>query len=182
MGQTVPSAGDTLSGGTFGAGWRRASSNQPMSLKQHDAAPDFEVRDDQGNPFRLSNLKGKAVVLYFYPKADTPGCTKEACSFRDTLAEFTELGAVVIGVSPDEPSAQAKFKAKYELTFPLLADADHAVAEAYGVWKEKHNYGKTYMGVERTTFIIAKDGAIARIFPKVKVDGHSEEVLAALRG
>ena len=151
-----------------------------MPLKQIDAAPDFEVLDDRGNSFRLSSLKGKQVILYFYPKADTPGCTKEACSFRDSLSEFEKRNAVVIGVSPDEPIAQAKFKAKYELTFPLLADSDHKVAEAYGVWKEKSMYGKKYMGVERTTFLIGADGRIARIFEKVKVDGHSDEVLAAL--
>jgi thioredoxin-dependent peroxiredoxin len=151
-----------------------------MPLQEHDPAPDFEVLDDQGNSFRLSGLKGKRVVLYFYPKADTPGCTKEACSFRDTLSEFQKRDVVVIGVSPDAPSAQARFKAKYELTFPLLADADHAVAEAYGVWKEKSNYGRKYMGVERTTFLIDAEGRIARIFAKVKVDGHSDAVLAAL--
>jgi thioredoxin-dependent peroxiredoxin len=151
-----------------------------MPLKENNAAPDFEVLDDRGNPFRLSSLKGKRVVLYFYPKADTPGCTKEACSFRDRLSEFDQRNTVVIGVSPDEPSAQAKFKSKYELTFPLLADSAHKVAEAYGVWKEKSMYGKKYMGVERTTFVIREDGRIARIFEKVKVDGHSDEVLAVL--
>lgn len=151
-----------------------------MALKEGDPAPDFTVQDDQGKNFQLSSLKGKEVVLYFYPKADTPGCTKEACEFRDTISKFKRRGAVVIGVSPDEPSAQAKFKAKYDLSFPLLADAGHQVAEAYGVWKEKSMYGKKYMGVERTTFIIGKDGKIAKIFAKVKPEGHAEEVLAAL--
>ncbi len=151
-----------------------------MALNEGDPAPDFTVQDDQGNPFQLSSFKGKQVVLYFYPKADTPGCTKEACEFRDTISKFKKHGAAVIGVSPDEPTAQAKFKAKYELSFPLLADAEHAVAEAYGVWKEKNNYGKKYMGVERTTFIIGKDGKIAKIFKKVKPEGHAEQVLAAL--
>jgi peroxiredoxin Q/BCP len=151
-----------------------------MALKQGDPAPDFEVQDDQGQAFQLSSLKGKDVVLYFYPKADTPGCTKESCSFRDSISEFKKHGAVVLGVSPDTPSAQAKFKAKYELSFPLLADADHHVAEAYGVWKEKSMYGKAYMGVERTTFLIGKDGRIRKIFEKVKPEGHAEEVLATL--
>lgn len=151
-----------------------------MMLREHDPAPDFEIRDDQGNPFRLSSLKGKRVVLYFYPKSDTPGCTKEACGFRDTISEFVLRDVAVVGVSPDEPPAQARFKAKYELSFPLLADSGHEVAEAYGVWKEKSMYRKKYMGVERTTFIIGADGTIARVFPKVKVEGHSEEVLSAL--
>jgi peroxiredoxin Q/BCP len=151
-----------------------------MALKEGDPAPDFTVQDDSGKSFQLSSLKGTEVVLYFYPKADTPGCTKEACEFRDTLSEFKKRSAVVIGVSPDKPSAQAKFKSKYELSFPLLADENHEVAEAYGVWKEKNMYGKKYMGVERTTFIIGKDGAIRMIFEKVKLEGHAEQVLAAL--
>jgi peroxiredoxin Q/BCP len=151
-----------------------------MALKEGDPAPDFTVQDDQGKNFQLSSLKGKQVVLYFYPKADTPGCTKEACGFRDTISKFKKRGAAVIGVSPDEPSAQAKFKAKYDLSFPLLADTGHQVAEAYGVWKEKSLYGKKYMGIERTTFLIGKDGKIAKIFAKVKPEGHAEEVLAAL--
>jgi thioredoxin-dependent peroxiredoxin len=151
-----------------------------MALSVGDPAPDITVQDDQGKPFNLSSLKGKTVVLYFYPKADTPGCTKEACGFRDTSQEFAKRNAVVIGVSPDQPSAQAKFKAKYELSFPLLADEDHQVAEAFGVWKEKSMYGKKYMGVERTTFLIGPDGRIARIFNKVKPEGHAEEVAAAL--
>ncbi len=149
-------------------------------LKIGDQAPDFEVLDDRGQTFHLSGLKGKTVVLYFYPKADTPGCTKESCEFRDHAAEYATKNAAVVGVSPDEPSAQAKFKSKYELTFPLLADADHKIAETYGVWKEKSMYGKTYMGVERTTYIIGPDGRIAHVFEKVKVDGHAEQVLAAL--
>lgn len=151
-----------------------------MALKPGDPAPDMELQDDQDKPLHLSDFKGKEVVLYFYPKADTPGCTKEACEFRDTLKQFTKRGAVVIGVSPDKPTAQAKFKAKYELTFPLLADTDHKLAEAYGVWKEKSMYGRKYMGIERTTFLIGKDGKIKQVFEKVKVAGHAEEVLAAL--
>ena len=151
-----------------------------MALQPGDPAPDFEVQDDEGKPFKLSSLKGKDVVLYFYPKADTPGCTKEACNFRDTISEFKKRNAAVIGVSPDKPGAQAKFKAKYELTFPLLADEEHHVAEAYGVWKEKNMYGKKHMGVERTSFLIGKDGRIRKIFEKVKPEGHADEVLAAL--
>lgn len=151
-----------------------------MSLKEGDVAPDFEIQDDNGQPFRLSGLRGKSVVLYFYPKADTPGCTKEACNFRDSISAFKKRGAEVIGVSPDKPSAQAKFKSKFELSFPLLADEKHEVAEAYGVRKEKSMYGRKYMGVERTTFVIGPDGHIRKIFEKVKVDGHADEVLAAI--
>jgi len=149
-------------------------------LKAGDAAPDFEILDDQGRSFKLSDLKGKNVVLYFYPKADTPGCTKEACEFRDTAKQFARRNTAVVGVSPDQPTAQAKFKSKYDLTFPLLADAEHTVAEKYGVWQEKNNYGKKYMGVVRTTFIIGPDGKIAHVFEKVKPEGHAEQVLAAL--
>ena len=149
-------------------------------MKVGDKAPGFEVKDDQGKTFHLSDLKGKRVVLYFYPKADTPGCTKEACEFRDHGGEYASRNTVVVGVSPDQPSAQAKFKSKYELTFPLLADEDHKIAEAYGVWKEKSMYGKNYMGVERTTFVIGPDGRIAQVFEKVKPEGHAEQVLATL--
>jgi peroxiredoxin Q/BCP len=149
-------------------------------IKEGAPAPDFEVLDDEGKPFHLSDLKGKEVVLYFYPKADTPGCTKEACEFRDTITKFKRRDAVVIGVSPDKPTAQAKFKSKYELTFPLLADEDHKVAEAYGVWQEKSMYGKKYMGIARTTFVIDKDGRVKKIFEKVKPEGHAEQVLGAL--
>lgn len=151
-----------------------------MALNEGDPAPDFEVKDDEGKPFLLSSLKGKDVVLYFYPKSDTPGCTKEACNFRDTIDQFNQRGTVVVGVSPDKPGAQAKFKSKFELTFPLLADEEHKVAEAYDVWKEKSMYGKKYMGVDRTTYIIAKDGKIRKVFRKVKPEGHANEVLAAL--
>jgi peroxiredoxin Q/BCP len=151
-----------------------------MAIREGDVAPDFEVLDDQGRPFRLSELKGKQVVLYFYPKADTPGCTKEACEFRDSVSEYRRRGVEVIGISPDHPTAQAKFKTKYELTFPLLADPDHQVAEAYGVWKQKSMYGKKYMGVERTTFVIGPDGRVKKTFEKVKPDGHAAQVLASL--
>jgi peroxiredoxin Q/BCP len=149
-------------------------------LKEGSKAPDFSVLTDTGEKFKLSSLAGSNVVLYFYPKADTPGCTKEACSFRDELPRLGAVDAVVLGASPDPVKAVAKFKEKYALPFTLLADEEHKVAEKYGVWQEKVNYGKTYMGVVRTTFIIGKDGRIAKIFPKVKVDGHTEEVLAAL--
>jgi peroxiredoxin Q/BCP len=151
-----------------------------MSLREGDQAPDFELQDDAGQTFRLSKLKGLTVVLYFYPKADTPGCTKESCEFRDTLSRFKKKNVAVIGISPDRPQAQAKFKAKFDLTFPLLADTEHAVAEAYGVWQEKSMYGRKYMGMARTTFVIGADGRIRKIFEKVKPEGHAAEVLAAL--
>src|SRR3954467_14399197 len=125
-----------------------------MTLKEGDKAPNIELQDDSDQKVTLDSLKGKTVVLYFYPKADTPGCTKESCEFRDTVSDFKKKGAVVIGVSPDKPSAQAKFKSKYDLSFPLLADTEHSVAEAYGVWQEKSMYGKKYMGIARTTFVI----------------------------
>lgn len=143
-------------------------------------APDFTAHTDTGGTLKLSSLKGRKVVLYFYPKADTPGCTKEACSFRDEFPRFTGIDAVVLGVSPDPVKAVAKFKEKYSLPFTLIADEDHAIAEKYGVWVEKTNYGKTYMGVERSTFILDADGKIHEIFRKVKVDGHTAEVLEAL--
>jgi peroxiredoxin Q/BCP len=149
-------------------------------LKEGDPAPEISLATDEGHPFHLSDLRGKNVVLYFYPKADTPGCTKEACEFRDTSKRFTKGNTVIVGVSPDTDAAQAKFKTKFDLPFTLLADVDHQAAEDYGVWKEKSMYGRKYMGVERTTFVIDTSGKIKKIFPKVKVDGHAEEVLAAL--
>jgi peroxiredoxin Q/BCP len=149
-------------------------------LKEGDPAPAIHAPDDQGNPFDLAALKGKNVVLYFYPKADTPGCTKESCEFRDTTQKFAKKDTVIVGVSPDKSAAQSKFKAKFDLPFTLLADTEHAVAEAYGVWKEKSMYGKKYMGIERTTFLIGADGKIHTIFHKVKPEGHAEQVYAAL--
>lgn len=149
-------------------------------LKVGSKAPDFTALTDAGEKLKLSSLKGRKVVLYFYPKADTPGCAKEACGFRDEMPGFAGADAVILGVSPDPVRAVAKFKQKYSLPFTLLADEDHAVAEKYGVWVEKSMYGKTYMGVARTTCIINAEGKIAAIFPKVKVEGHSAEVLAAL--
>jgi len=149
-------------------------------LKVGDQAPDIRVHTDTGEDFRLSDMKGKRVVLYFYPKADTPGCTVEACEFRDGIKAFAKKGAAVVGVSPDKPSAQAKFKQKYDLPFTLLADEDKSAAESYGVWKEKNMYGKKVMGIERTTFVIGPDGKIEKIYNKVKAKGHAEEVLAGL--
>ena len=149
-------------------------------LKEGDTAPAISLPTDTGERFELSSLEGKNVVLYFYPKADTPGCTKEACAFKDASQKFSAANTVIVGVSPDPSKAQAKFKEKFDLPFTLLADAEHTAAEAYGVWKEKSMYGKKYMGVDRTTFVLDPSGEIKKIFPKVKVEGHAEEVLAAI--
>ena len=149
-------------------------------LKEGDAAPDIRLDDDQGRPFHLADLKGRNVVLYFYPKADTPGCTKEACEFRDNSRKFTKADTVIVGVSPDKSGAQSKFKDKFDLPFTLLADTGHEAAGNYGVWKEKSMYGRTYMGIERTTFLIGKDGRIKKIFHNVKPAGHAEQVYEAL--
>jgi peroxiredoxin Q/BCP len=149
-------------------------------LKEGDTAPAISLESDSTQPFTLASLKGKNVVLYFYPKADTPGCTKEACEFRDTTKKFSKANTVIVGVSPDASKSQAKFKEKFDLPFILLADVEHKTCEDYGVWKEKSMYGKKYMGVERTTFVIDPKGKIKKIFPKVKVEGHAEEVLAAI--
>jgi peroxiredoxin Q/BCP len=150
-------------------------------LKPGDEAPDVHLRTDAGEELRLSDLRGKRVVLYFYPKADTPGCTVEACEFRDDSAAFADKDAVIIGVSPDKPAAQAKFKQKYDLPFTLLADEDKSAAQAYGVWKEKNMYGRKTMGIERTTFVISPAGKIERIFGKVKAKGHAAAVLETLQ-
>lgn len=149
-------------------------------LTEGDAAPDVRLETDSGETVDLKSFRGKKVVLYFYPKADTPGCTKESCDFRDYHPKFRQKGIVVLGISPDKPAKQAKFKEKYELPFPLLADIEQKAAKAFGVWKEKSMYGRTYMGIERTTFVIDEEGRIARIFPKVKVTGHAEQVLAQI--
>jgi peroxiredoxin Q/BCP len=149
-------------------------------LKVGDQAPEITVETDTGEAFRLSALQGQRVVLYFYPKADTPGCTVEACEFRDGLKAFAGKGAAVVGVSPDKSAAQAKFRAKYDLPFTLLADQEKAAAEAYGVWKEKNMYGRKVMGIERTTFVIGPDGKIEKIYGKVKAKGHAAVVLAEL--
>ena len=143
-------------------------------------APDFSLPADDGTTVTLAGLKGRKVVLYFYPKDDTSGCTKEACGFRDTWKDVQRAGAVVLGVSPDDIASHKKFKHKYSLPFPLLADTDHSVAAAYGAWGEKSMYGKRYMGILRTTFVIDGDGRISRVFEKVKAEGHAAEVLAAL--
>jgi peroxiredoxin Q/BCP len=151
-------------------------------LKIGQKAPDFTVLNDSGEKIKLSGLKGKKVVLYFYPKDDTPGCTKEACAFRDGIQEIQKRGAVVLGVSIDSVESHKKFKNKFDLNFPLLADTEKKIVDAYGTWKEKSMYGKKYMGTERTTFIIDENGKISHIFPKVKVDEHYKEVLQALEG
>lgn len=145
-----------------------------------DKAPEFRLESDSGETVSLKDFKGKTVVLYFYPKDDTPGCTTEACGFRDTGKKFSSKDAVVIGVSADNVASHQKFKKKYGLTFPLLSDPDKKTIQAYGVWKEKSMYGKKYMGIERTTFIIDGQGKIAKIFPKVSVTGHVDEVLGSL--
>ena len=151
-----------------------------MILNPGDKAPDFTLSDQHGDPVTLSSFKGKTVVLYFYPKADTPGCTTQACGVRDHHDDYAAADAVVLGVSPDAPKKIAKFDDKFSLGFPLLGDEDHAVAEAYGVWVKKSMYGREYMGNERTTFVIAPDGAIKEILRKVKPDEHDTLVLAAL--
>jgi peroxiredoxin Q/BCP len=148
-------------------------------LKEGDAAPEFKVLTDSGEEFDLANHKNEKIVLYFYPRADTPGCTVESCSFRDSVQKFTKKGVTVIGVSPDTAKAQAKFKEKFDLNFTLLADADKDIATKFGVIKEKNMYGKKVMGIARTTFVI-ENGKIAKIFNNVKPEGHAEEVLAAL--
>jgi peroxiredoxin Q/BCP len=149
-------------------------------LKENDAAPKFALQADDGSTVRLSALRGHTVVLYFYPKDDTPGCTKEACEFRDRTKDLNKSGAVVLGVSPDSVASHKRFREKYGLDFRLLADPDHKVAEAYGVWQRKSMYGRKYWGIVRTTFVINERGRIARVFEKVKPAGHAAEVLAAL--
>jgi thioredoxin-dependent peroxiredoxin len=149
-------------------------------LSEGEAAPDFTLADQNGEQITLSELRGQTVVLYFYPRADTPGCTTQACGVRDRGADYAEAGARVIGISPDEVEAVDKFAGKYDLDFTLLADADHAVAERYGTWVEKSMYGKKYMGVQRATFIVDPDGKIAKVFPKVSPKTHDDVVLKAL--
>lgn len=149
-------------------------------MKVGQKAPDFSAVDDSGKTVKLSDFKGKKVVLYFYPKDDTPGCTKEACNFRDGFAEIKKKGAVVLGVSADSVEKHKKFKAKFDLNFPLLADTEKKIIESYDVWQEKSLYGRKYMGIVRSTYVIGKDGKISHIFPKVKVNDHYEEVLEAL--
>jgi thioredoxin-dependent peroxiredoxin len=149
-------------------------------LEAGQVAPDFTLPDQEGEELTLSDLRGETVVLYFYPRADTPGCTTQACGVRDRDADYKAAGARVIGVSPDEVGAVKKFAEKFDLGFTLLADADHAVADAYGAWVEKSMYGKKYMGVQRATFLIDSEGKIARVFPKVSPKTHDDVVLKAL--
>ena len=153
-----------------------------MALEPGIPAPDFTLPDQDGNPVTLSSLRGRKVVVYFYPKADTPGCTTQACGVRDHRADYAGLDAVVLGVSPDAPAKIKKFVDKHDLGFTLLGDEDHAVAEAYDVWVEKSMYGKTYMGMERTSYVIDPDGIITDVFAKVKPAEHDQKVLAALAG
>jgi peroxiredoxin Q/BCP len=152
----------------------------PTELQEGDPAPEISLPSETGEILNLSDLKGKRVVLFFYPKADTPGCTKEACAFRDHSKAFAKSNTVIVGISPDRPNAQSKFKQKFDLPFNLLADTEHTAAEAYGVWKEKSMYGKKYMGIERSTFVIDESGVIRKIYRKVKVDEHAEDVLAGI--
>jgi peroxiredoxin Q/BCP len=149
-------------------------------IEEGQPAPDFELTSDRGETVKLSALRGQPVVLYFYPKDDTPGCTAQACGIRDAYGEFEQAGAVVLGVSPDSESSHVKFKEKYGLPFTLLADADHAVAELYGVWGEKKFAGKTYLGVNRSTFVIGADGTVNKVMRDVKPASHADDVLAAL--
>jgi peroxiredoxin Q/BCP len=151
-------------------------------IEEGATAPDFTLVSDTGDEVTLSQFRGSPVVLYFYPKDDTPGCTTQACSIRDNYDDFAERGAVVLGVSPDEESSHVKFKQKYDLPFTLLADPDHTVSELYGVWGEKKYMGRTYMGVERSTFLIDPEGRITKVMRKVKPDTHVERVLEALPG
>ena len=148
--------------------------------KEGDPAPDFELTSDGGETVRLSALKGRPVVLYFYPRDDTPGCTKEACGFRDDYAQYARAGVVILGVSPDSTRSHTAFKKKFDLPFPLLADEDKTVVKRYGVWGKKKFMGREYMGVLRKTYLIGRDGRVLRIFEKVKPEGHSQEILAAL--
>jgi peroxiredoxin Q/BCP len=151
-------------------------------IEEGEPAPDFELTSDSGDTVKLSELRGKPVVLYFYPKDDTPGCTTQACGIRDAYGEFERAGAVVLGVSPDDESSHVKFRNKYELPFTLLADTDHAVAEQYGVWGEKKYKGKAYMGVNRSTFVIDTDGTVKKVMHDVKPATHADDVLSALTG
>jgi len=144
-------------------------------------APDFTLPSDSGEPVRLSQFRGSPVVLYFYPKDGTPGCTREACAFRDLKQELVKLGAVILGVSPDGVESHKKFREKFNLNFPLLADVDHSVAEAYGAWREKTRFGKKSMGIQRSTFLIDANGVVRKVWKNVQVDGHDEQVLEALK-
>jgi peroxiredoxin Q/BCP len=159
-----------------------ARREEDFLVAEGEPAPDFTLTSDGGEEVRLSDFEGKPVVLYFYPKDDTPGCTTQACAIRDVYGEFERKGAVVLGVSPDDEASHVRFKEKYDLPFTLLADPEHKVAEAYGAWGEKKNYGKTYFGIIRSTFVIAPDGTLAKAFPRVDPKTHADKVLAALGG
>jgi len=150
-------------------------------IEEGQKAPDFKLKADDGSEVKLSQLRGSPVVLYFYPKDDTPGCTKEACSFRDRRRELEKLGAKVLGVSADSVESHGKFRDKFKLNFPLLADVDHKVAEKYGAWREKNMYGKKSMGIVRSTFVIDADGKVAKVWKAVKVDGHDDAVIDAVK-
>jgi peroxiredoxin Q/BCP len=152
-----------------------------MSLAEGDTAPDFQMPATAGRTVSLEDYKGKPLILYFYPKADTPGCTKEACAFQEAMPHLQEIGLDVIGVSPDKIKPIEKFAAKYGLTFPLASDEDHAVAQRYGTWVEKSMYGRKYMGMERSTFLIGPDGKMLKMWRKVSVTGHADDVLKAAR-
>ncbi|HLG19175.1 MAG TPA: thioredoxin-dependent thiol peroxidase [Bdellovibrionota bacterium] len=151
-------------------------------LKEGDKAPEFQLQDDSGKEVSLKDLKGKKVVLYFYPKDDTPGCTKEACSFRDDYAKYKKMNAVIFGVSKDPVDSHKEFKTKYSLPFPLLVDPDAKLAQDYGAWGEKNMYGKKSMGLIRSTYVIDENGKLEKIYRNVKVDGHSEAILGHLSG
>ena len=150
-------------------------------IEEGEKAPPFTLEADNGETVKLADLQGTPVVLYFYPKDDTPGCTKEACAFRDQQSELQQLGAKVFGVSPDDVASHEKFRDKYGLNFPLLADPDHQVAEKYGAWREKNSYGKTSLGIQRSTFLIDREGRVAKLWKAVKVDGHDQHVIAAIK-
>ena len=158
-----------------------ATDREETVVEEGKPAPDFELKADTGELVKLSGLRGKQVVLYFYPKDDTPGCTTQACGIRDAYGEFEQAGAVVLGVSPDDERSHVKFKEKFDLPFTLLADEEHQVAEAYGVWVEKKYLGRTYMGVDRSTFVIGEDGNVKKVMHKVKPGTHADDVLATLR-
>jgi peroxiredoxin Q/BCP len=150
-------------------------------IEEGKKAPAFNLKTDAGDKVKLSDFVGSAVVIYFYPKDDTPGCTKEACAFRDRKAELQSLGAVVLGISADSTESHAKFRDKYDLNFPLLADTDHQVAEKYGAWREKNMYGKKSMGIQRSTYLIDAAGKVAKVWKRVRVDGHDTQVVQALQ-
>lgn len=160
----------------------RSPARPDPKIRPGDIAPDFELTADDGERVRLSELRGQRVVLFFYPRAGTPGCTTEACEFRDHGPSFDELGVIVLGISPDTLRAVARFRGRFGLNYRLLADTDHLVAEAYGVWKPKQMFGHHFMGVERTTFLIDEEGRVTRIFEKVRPRGHAEQVARALAG